>query len=177
NKKEEGWSGEAPNEVCRPGFYWVLVREQGSSCYAYASIRVKIWDLEDQSNNIWYFGDGAGLDFNPDPDDPEAPTPRPIANPHPQDIPAGVTTISDQAGQVLFYTDGQTVWDLNGNPMQNGENIGGDNLSAQSVTALPVSSDETLFYLFTTQRGEGGENQVKFSLVDIKGENETGLGN
>src|SRR5690606_8454217 len=51
NKKEEGWTSEAPNEVCLPGFYWVLVREQGSSCYAYASIRVKIWDLEDQSNN------------------------------------------------------------------------------------------------------------------------------
>src|SRR5690606_18944755 len=42
NKKEEGWSSEAPNEVCLPGHYWVLVREQGSSCYAYASIRVKI---------------------------------------------------------------------------------------------------------------------------------------
>src|SRR5690606_13514695 len=133
NKKEEGWTSEAPNEVCLPGFYWVLVREQGSSCYAYASTRVKIWDMEDQSNNIWYFGNGAGLDFNRDPDDPDAPTPRPIENPHPQNIPAGVTTISDQAGEVLFYTDGQTVWDLNGNPMQNGQNIGGDNQSSQSV--------------------------------------------
>lgn len=177
NKREEGWGPEAANEVCRPGYYWVLVREVGSSCYSYAGIRIQMWDVEDQSNNIWYFGNGAGLDFNPDPDDPEAPTPRPIQNPHPQNIPAGVTTVSDQAGQVLFYTDGQTVWDLNGNPMQNGEDIGGDNLSAQSVTALPVSSDETLFYLFTTQRGAGGENQVKFSLVDIKGDNPDGIGN
>nr|MBI1229807.1 hypothetical protein [Cytophagales bacterium] len=177
NKREEGWGPEAANEVCRPGYYWVLVREVGSTCYSYAGIRIQMWDVEDQTNNIWYFGDGAGLDFNPDPDDPEAPTPRPIANPHPQNIPAGVTTISDQAGQVLFYTDGQTVWDLNGNPMQNGEDIGGDNQSAQSVTALPVSSDETLFYLFTTQRGDGGENQVKFSLVDIKGDNPDGIGN
>src|SRR5690606_28018933 len=123
NKKEEGWTTESPNEVCLPGFYWVLVREQGSSCYAYASTRIKIWDLEDQSNNIWYFGNGAGLDFNRDPDNPDAPTPRPIQNPHPQNIPAGVTTISDQAVEVLFYTDGQTVWDLNGNPMQNGERL------------------------------------------------------
>ncbi|SHN29357.1 C-terminal domain of CHU protein family protein [Cyclobacterium lianum] len=177
NKREEGWGPEAPNEICRPGFYWVLVREQGSSCYAYASIRVKMWDVEDQSNNIWYFGDGAGLDFNPDPDDPDAPTPRPIENPHPQNIPAGVTTVSDQAGQVLFYTDGQTVWDLNGNPMQNGEDIGGDNLSASSVLAIPVASDETLYYLFTTQQGAGGENEVNFSVVDIKGDNPDGIGN
>jgi WD40 repeat protein len=177
NKKEEGWTSEAPNEVCLPGFYWVLVREQGSSCYAYASTRVKIWDMEDQSNNIWYFGNGAGLDFNRDPDDPEAPTPRPIENPHPQNIPAGVTTISDQAGEVLFYTDGQTVWDLNGNPMQNGENIGGDNQSSQSVLAVPLPQEETLFYLFTTQTSAGGNSQVNFSLVDIKGDNPQGVGN
>ncbi|WP_162342283.1 T9SS type B sorting domain-containing protein [Cyclobacterium salsum] len=177
NKREEGWGPEAPNEICRPGFYWVLVREQGSTCYAYASIRVKMWDVEDQTNNIWYFGDGAGLDFNPDPDDPDAPTPRPIASPHPQNIPAGVTTVSDQAGQVLFYTDGETVWDLNGNAMQNGENIGGDNLSTGSVLAIPVASDETLYYLFTTQQGAGGENEVNYSLVDIKGDNPQGIGN
>lgn len=177
NKKEEGWSAEAPNEVCLPGFYWVLVREQGSSCYAYASIRVKIWDVEDQSNNIWYFGNGAGLDFNRDPDNPDAPTPRPIENPHPQNIPAGVTTISDQAGEVLFYTDGQTVWDLNGNPMQNGENIGGDNQSSQSVLAVPLPQEETLFYLFTTQTAAGGSPEVNFSLVDIKGDNPQGVGN
>ncbi|MEX2514260.1 MAG: gliding motility-associated C-terminal domain-containing protein [Cyclobacteriaceae bacterium] len=177
NKKEEGWGPEAPNEVCTPGNYWVLVREPGSSCYAYATIRINIWDVQEETNGTWYFGDGAGLDFNPDPDDPDAPTPRPIANPHPQNIPAGVSTISDQTGQVLFFTDGQSVWDLNGDLMQNGENIGGDNLSSGSVTAIPVSGDETLYYLFTTQQGSGGENEVKFSVVDIKGENPEGIGN
>ena len=177
NKRDEGWGPEAPNEVCEPGYYWVLVREQGSTCYAYAGIRIKIWDIEDQSNNIWYFGDGAGLDFNRDPDDPNASTPRPIETPHPQDIPAGVTTVSDQTGQVLFYTDGQTVWDLNGDPMQNGEDIGGDNLSSSSVLAVPIATDETLYYLFTTQLGAGGQNEVRYSLVDIKGDNPDGIGN
>ncbi|MCH7406201.1 gliding motility-associated C-terminal domain-containing protein [Belliella aquatica] len=175
NKRDEGWGPEAPNEVCRPGLYWVLVREEGSSCYAYASIRVRIWDLPDQSNNVWYFGDGAGLDFNPDPDDPDGPTPRPVS--HPNNIPAGTTTISDETGQVLFYTDGQTVWDLNGDVMENGENIGGSNQSSQSVLAVPIPQDETIFYLFTTQRAADGSNQVKFSLVDIKAENPLGVGN
>ncbi len=177
NKREEGWGPEAPNEVCRPGYYWVLVREVGTDCYSYAGIRIQMWDVDDQTNNIWYFGDGAGLDFNPDPDDPDGPTPRPIQNPHPQNIPAGVTTVSDQTGQVLFYTDGSTVWDLNGNPMQNGLDIGGDNASAQSVMAIPLPGDETMFYLFTTQAGPGGSNEVKFSVVDIKGDNPDGIGN
>lgn len=177
NKRDRGWIGKEPNEVCLPGLYWALVREPGSECYAYAEIRVKIWDLPDQSNNIWYFGDGAGLDFNPDPNDPNAPTPRPIAQRHPQNIPAGTTTISDQAGQVLFFTDGNSVWDLNGNLMENGADIGGDNSSSQSVIAVAVPQQQTLYYLFTTQATAGGTNTVSFSLVDIKAENQTGVGN
>jgi large repetitive protein len=177
NKRDQGWIGKEANQVCLPGLYWVLVREPGSDCYAYAEIRVKIWDLPDQSNNIWLFGDGAGLDFNPDPNDPNAPTPRPIAEPHPQNIPAGTTTISDQAGQVLFFTDGNSVWDLNGQLMENGDNIGGDNSSSQSVIAVPVPQQQTLFYLFTTQASANGINTVSYSLVDIKAGNETGVGN
>lgn len=177
NKREEGWIPKGANEVCKPGLYWVLVREPGSSCYAYAEIRVKMWDVPDQSNNIWYFGDGAGLDFNPDPDDENAPVPRPIAEAHPQNIPAGTSTISDQAGQVLFFTDGQSVWDLNGTLMENGSDIGGSNTSSQAVLAVAVPTQSTLFYLFTTQAATSGGNEVRFSLVDIKAENTTGVGN
>ncbi|WP_245579233.1 gliding motility-associated C-terminal domain-containing protein [Algoriphagus mannitolivorans] len=177
NKRDRGWINKEPNEVCKPGLYWVLVREQGSQCYAYAEIRIKMWDVPDQTNNIWYFGDGAGLDFNPDPDDENAPVPRPIAQRHPQNIPAGTTTISDQAGQVLFFTDGSSVWDLNGDLMQNGQDIGGDNTASQSVVAVGVPSQPTLYYLFTTQASASGTNTVSYSLVDIKSENQTGVGN
>jgi hypothetical protein len=151
------------------------VREPGSECYAYGSVRVQIWDLNDQSNNVWYFGDGAGLDFNPDPNNPNGPTPRAVS--HDQNIPAGTTTISDGTGQVLFFTDGETVWDLNGTVMENGDSIGGGNLSSQSVLAVPVPQDETIFYLFTTQTAVDGSNQVKFSVIDIKAENQNGVGN
>ncbi|MCL6260705.1 hypothetical protein M3O96_16490 [Aquiflexum sp. TKW24L] len=169
------WRPTKDNCVDLPGLYWVLVREPGSECYAYGSVRVKIWDLNDQSNNIWYFGDGAGLDFNPDPNNPNGPTPRAVG--HNQNIPAGTTTISDGTGQVLFFTDGETVWDLNGDVMENGDSIGGSNLSSQSVLAVPVPQDETIFYLFTTQTAVDGSNQVKFSVVDIKVENPNGVGN
>ena len=177
NKREEGWISKEANEVCTPGLYWVLVREPGSTCYAYAEIRIKMWDIPDQSNNIWYFGNGAGLDFNPDPDDENAPVPRPNAAAHPQNIPAGTSTISDQAGQVLFFTDGQSVWDLNGTLMENGSDIGGSNTASQAVLAVAVPTQSTLFYLFTTQSATSGSNEVRFSLVDIKAENPTGVGN
>ncbi|WP_367127109.1 hypothetical protein [Mongoliibacter sp.] len=166
NRRDEGWVSDTDNCVDLPGLYWVLVREPGAQCYAYAEIRVKIWDLPDQNNNIWYFGDGAGLDFNIDPNDPDGPIPRPVT--HPNNIPAGTTTISDETGQVLFYTDGETVWDLNGVPMENGENIGGSNQASESVIAVPIPQQETVYYVFTTQRSADGTNRVKYSVVDIK---------
>lgn len=177
NYRDEGWTTRQENEVCLPGTYWVMVREPGSSCYVYAEMVVNVWDLQNQNNGIWYFGDGAGLNFNPDPEDESAPTPRPIEESHGQNIPAGTTTITDVNGEVLFFTDGQSVWDLNGDLMENGDNIGGDNSATQAVTAIGVPQEPTLYYLFTTQRAEDGSNQVKFSLVDIAGENQTGVGN
>ncbi|MFD2202129.1 gliding motility-associated C-terminal domain-containing protein [Shivajiella indica] len=174
NYRDEGWSTRTDNCVEQPGLYWVLVREPGSECYAYAEVRVRIWDLPDQSNNIWYFGDGAGLDFNPDPDNPDGPLPRPVG--HNRDIPAGTTTISDETGQVLFFTDGQSVWDLNGDLMENGDDIGGDNTASESVIAVPIPQNQTVFYVFTTQSSANGSNQVKYSVVDIKTENPTGVG-
>ncbi|MDN3671299.1 hypothetical protein QWY93_18670 [Echinicola jeungdonensis] len=58
--------------------------------------------------------------------------------------------------------------------MEGGQDIGGDNSSSQSVVAVPIPQEESLYYLFTTESASGGSNQVKFSLVDIKGENPVG---
>lgn len=174
NKRDQGWGPEAPNQVCQPGLYWALAREVGSECYVYAEIRVKVWDLQDQSNGVWYFGDGAGLDFNPDPNNPNQPIPRAVS--HPNTIPAGTATISDETGQVLFYTDGQTVWDLNGNIMENGANIGGSNQTSQGVIAVPVPQNPTIYYVFTTQSVGNGSSEVRFSVVDLAGQNQTGAG-
>ncbi|MBT0811468.1 gliding motility-associated C-terminal domain-containing protein [Litoribacter ruber] len=172
DRKEEGWGPkERPCITDKPGLYWVLVRDpmNPEGCTAYASIRVNVWDIDDPKNNIWYFGDGAGLDFNPDPDDPDGPIPRPIPSRHPSNMPAGVTTISDAAGEVLFYSDGSTVWNATGDVLA--ENIGGDPNVGQSILAVAVPQDETLYYLFTIGNGE-----AKFSTVDLKGSPPTGVG-
>jgi large repetitive protein len=171
DRKEQGWGPkERPCVLDKPGLYWVLVRDpMNPECTAYASIRINVWDIQDPKNNIWYFGDGAGLDFNIDPDDPDGPLPRPIERPHPSQIPAGVTTISDAGGEVLFYSDGMTVWDANG--VELATEIGGDNQASQSVLAVAVPQDETLYYLFTI-----GNGQAKFTTVDIKGSTEAGFG-
>ena len=57
-------------------------------------------------NNIWQFGNHSGLDFNTDPPTPLDSTPV-WSETMP---PYYVSSICDNAGQLLFYTDGITAW-------------------------------------------------------------------
>jgi len=61
--------------------------------------------------NIWYFGENAGLDFN---------SGVPVALLDGQlNTREGCATISDKNGNLLFYTDGITVWNRSHKIMQN----------------------------------------------------------
>ena len=59
---------------------------------------------------------------------------------------------------------GNRFGDLNGDLMENGSNIGGDNTSSQSVIAVAVPQEPTLYYLFTTQASANGSNEVNFLI-------------
>jgi hypothetical protein len=67
--------------------------------------------------NIWYFGQNAGLDFNGG--SPVALTNGQLATDE------GCATISDTNGQLLFYTDGITVYNKNHSIMANGTGLTG----------------------------------------------------
>ena len=62
--------------------------------------------------NIWYFGQNAGIDFN---------SGSPVALTNGQLVTdEGCATISNSSGQLLFYTDGITVYNRNHSIMVNG---------------------------------------------------------
>src|SRR5688572_31015566 len=58
-----------------------------------------------QRNNIWYFGRKAGLDFN-------QPSAAPLHN-SAMNADEGSSTICDANGNLLFYTNGITVYNRN----------------------------------------------------------------
>lgn len=91
--------------------------------------------------NIWYFGHYAGLDFNSG--SPVALTDGKLKTEE------GCATISNAAGQLLFYTDGIKVWDKNHNVMPNGTNLKGDPSSTQSAVIVPKPDDPNIYYIFT----------------------------
>ena len=62
--------------------------------------------------NIWYFGEYAGIDFN-------SGSPVALTNSAMSQY-EGCATISDANGNLLFYTNGMTVWNRNHEVMENG---------------------------------------------------------
>ena len=60
------WStGETTStiDVTEAGDYWVVITPT-TGCPIYATANVEVYADESTSANIWYFGNGAGIDFN-----------------------------------------------------------------------------------------------------------------
>jgi hypothetical protein len=108
--------------------------------------------------NIWYFGQNAGLDFN---------SGSPVALTDGQlNTLEGCATISNSVGQLLFYTDGVTVYNKNHTVMVNGTDLLGHSSSMQSATIVPKPGSNNLYYIFTTD-AETLPNGFRYSVVDM----------
>jgi len=161
------WSNGDTGTTLTPdsvGYYYVVVTD-ASGCSAYAGVNVKEYGIQDQRSNVWYFGNKAGIDFNPIFNIPPGPA-IPLSDSN-MDAPEGCATISDRNGQLIFYTDGDKVYDKTHTQIDSG--IGGDPTSAQSSIIVPVPGDETLYYIFTTQAISGtSQYELRYSLFDLK---------
>lgn len=108
----------------------------------------------------WYFGNGAGLDFS-------SGIPTAITN-SPMTAEEGCASISDTCGNLLFYTDGDTVWDRNNNVMPNGTGLFGCWSSTQNSLIVPQPGNDSLYYIFLTDCAENdGANGLRYSVVNI----------
>jgi gliding motility-associated-like protein len=108
--------------------------------------------------NIWYFGENAGLDFN-------SGTPLPLLDGQLNTI-EGCASISDNLGNLLFYTDGITVWNKNHQVMLNGTGLNGDISSSNSAIIIPKPLSSNIFYIFTVDAVAGIEG-LQYSEVDL----------
>lgn len=117
--------------------------------------------------NVWYFGKN-GLDFNQSP-------PKLLKDGASFEPGFNTAAMADEKGNLLFYSEGKTIWNKNHQVMANGENLAGHLVATQGVLALPKPGSKTLYYVFTA---EGLENKVRsglhYSLVDMS--KQAGLG-
>lgn len=119
--------------------------------------------LAQKEANIWYFGDKAGLDFS-------SGVPLPLLDSQ-MDTFEGCATISDKNGDLLFYTDGSSVWNKNHDYMLNSNGLLGDTSSTNSAIVVPKIGQPNIYYIFTVGTLTNGLN---YSEVDMSLDN--GLG-
>lgn len=113
----------------------------------------------------WYFGENAGVSFNTG-------SPVPLLNGK-LVTSEGCATISDPNGNLLFYTDGVSVWDRRHEVMPNGEGLLGHSSSTESALIIPKPGSKSRFYIFTIDqpsfflKDRPEINGVNYSEVDL----------
>lgn len=118
----------------------------------------------------WYFGNEAGLRFNNDG------SVTALKNGKLNTF-EGCAAISDTFGNLLFYTDGITVYDQTNEIMQNGEGLLGDPTSTQSALIVPKPEDLNQFYIFTVDTSIAEVDPdfgFNYTVVDISQNNGNG---
>jgi len=117
----------------------------------------------------WYFGNQAGVTFRSG-----MPEPLTDSRIHTEE---GCATISDPgSGALLFYTDGQTVWNKMHLPMPNGTGLHGDASTSQSALAVQWPGASDVYCIFTpapiTATSASDKCMcLKYSIVDMRRDN------
>jgi len=114
-------------------------------------------------NNFWVYGYQAGINFNTNPPSYEGGFAIQASE--------GAASVADPiTGELLFYTDGVTVWNANNNPMPNGTGLLGSSSGELSSTTAAVICEKpgspNQYYLITVdeQFSNGG---VRYNVVDM----------
>lgn len=115
--------------------------------------------------NIWLFGKYAGIDFT---------NGYPVAITGQLNSIEGCATISSLGGKLIFYTDGEKIWNSLHGLMPNGNELNGHQSSTQSSLIIPDPGNPQLFYVFSLQGLENDSIKLSYSIVDLTLDN--GLG-
>lgn len=112
-------------------------------------------------NDNWYFGVKAAVNFS-------TPTPTTLNNSQMMaDEACG--TASDANGNLLFYTNSQTIWNRQHQEMQNGTGLLG-NSSSQQLIIVKNPANINQYFVFITGEGSNPvstDNRISYSIVDM----------
>jgi gliding motility-associated-like protein len=110
--------------------------------------------------SVWPMGPVAGLSFKS----------GEVEKLEPNDINASrvVSSISDRDGNLLFYTNGDKVWDRRHQEMPNGNGLNGSPYQS-SCQIVPKPGDPNRYYIFTNRRSNWGapNGAAHYAEVDL----------
>ncbi|MEO8085674.1 MAG: T9SS type A sorting domain-containing protein [Bacteroidota bacterium] len=109
--------------------------------------------------NNWCFPADAGMDFNNG-------SPLVFNTSMSTTYQEGCSSISDINGNLLFYTDGNTIHDKNNLIFPNGSMLIGSYTTSQGALIVQQPGSTAIFYVFTLDL-QNGPNGLHFSTVDL----------
>lgn len=114
---------------------------------------------QNKETTQWRFGRNAGIDFNTNP--PTAVTDCAL------NTGEGSASIADSTGNLLFYTDGITVFNASNDTMVNGTGLLGHESTTQSALIVKLPGSNTLYYIFTMCSFGGTLSGFNYSIADM----------
>ena len=121
----------------------------------------------DRINYNWLFGKNAGISFTP-----IIIGNKPIIFSGGMVTQEGSSSISNQIGELLFYTNGETVYTSGNTIMVNGTGLSSSGTSTQSVIIVP-KPESNKYFIFTTDYN-GSPNGFEYSVVNMDLQNGNG---
>lgn len=137
-------------------------------CVVLALAGFLVCDVSAQSPSTatWYFGQRAGIAFRSDAVE--------VLADGQMSTSEGCATVSDPiTGELLFYTDGVTVWNRLHEVMPNGKGLFGDRTTSQSAIIVPAPGRPSVYYIFNpaaTSSANLGDRCLclYYSIVDMR---------
>lgn len=127
-----------------------LVADNGACTDTTASLSFLVGECPSATKTLWMMLPGRMLSFISSP-----PTYLPVYSDPPYWAGEGVSSIADERGREIIYTNGSTVWDSTHHMMQNGDSLRGGSSSSQAALIVPNPSGNGEYYLFTTDSHAG----------------------
>lgn len=92
----------------------------------------------------WFFGGKASIHFNNGLVN--------VSNNSQLYTKTGSSSISNNQGELLFYTNGQTIWNNEHQIMENGDGLAGEPELIQPTIIVPKPNSNNIYYVFSTRK-------------------------
>lgn len=148
-----------------------LVKDNGACSDTSAGALVKVGDciVDDNGQKMhWALDVGYMLDFHANP-------PTITANSSSMKGTGNIffiensITMSDPNGNLLFYCNGDTLWDSNHQPMPNGSDLDGSPSTVEATFSFPDPGNPDIYYLITLDAFENGyRGGLSYSKIDMR---------
>lgn len=120
------------------------------------------------NTRYWFFGTGSGLDFGGSGGGSTVPTVAAACAPS-CEAQEGSTVVTDTLGNLLFWTNGLTIWMADGSVMPNSNGLYANSSTTQATAFFPLNRERSKYAVITNTAHAGYENEgaLYYSVIDM----------